>query len=61
MRDHTKPVMACLSTSRTDLSHALVVEFHALGRAMELASELGCNSVQLEGDTQVLIKAIDGA
>lgn len=61
IRDFHGEVMACSDTPQSFHSYPLVVEFRALWKAMNLYVELGFDHVQFEGDSQVLVNAINKA
>lgn len=58
LRVRTSVVQSYLNYSRSFNSQPIIVECGALWRVMELCVELGFHRVQLEGDTQVVIKSI---
>lgn len=57
--DYQGDIMACLCSSQSLLSHLIVVEYIALRRAITFCMELGFVSTQFEGDSQILINAIN--
>lgn len=59
VRDHIGAFLACLSSSFTLFSQPIVAKFEALWRVLELCNELGFVDVDLEGDAQTLINAIN--
>lgn len=59
VRDHDGSVMACLSAMKQFLSKPIVASYWALKRAMHFGEEWGMEKVDLEGDAQVLVQAIN--
>lgn len=61
VRDHAGMVIGCLSSSMPIKPHHLVAKYYVLWRALKFGLELGFSDceVQLEGDAQLLINAIN--
>ncbi|XP_075636673.1 uncharacterized protein LOC142608901 [Castanea sativa] len=58
LRDENGSVLASLAQQLPQLYTPLIIEAKAALRALQFAAELGFNQVILEGDCQVLIKAL---
>lgn len=59
LRDNSGAALACLSSSKIFSFHPIVVDFWALWQPMQSYCELGIESLQLEGDTLLLIIVIN--
>ena len=60
LRDERGSVLASLSQNIPQVCKPLDIETLAASRALKFATELGFNKVVLEGDCEVLMKALKG-
>ena len=60
LRDERGSVLASLSQNIPQVCRPLDIETLAASRALKFATELGFNKVVLEGDCEVLMKALKG-
>ena len=60
LRDERGSILASLSQNIPQVCRPLDIETLATSRALKFAAELGFNKVVLEGDCEVLMKALKG-